>query len=184
MATCCQHKIDPEEFVQLYSEDKLWNDLVPDEKERISVVDLFRRHVTWRTTGDPHSAGNRENNSTGSTRLPSMVKMADIFEDALQSVRIRTLENLFTNRDVREVRFIDTARSLQNRCLLASSTSNVCIPVHEEFDFSEKAFADYLENACEIALKKYGTVNCAPSGSRFVSKKFQYDGNPESLKKE
>lgn len=196
MATCCLHKVDAPEFVHLYSSSAdLWRNICKDnEEERIQVVEMFRRHVAWRTTGDSHSAQDRDENKSGSTRLPCMIQMAETFEDCLQSARLRALDNLFPRGDVREVRYIDTARSLQNRCLLASAR-----PLHasqlkqnvqqneegkaistkrqyadSDLEFAENVFAEYLERQCQRAHARFGTLDLKPRG--FASTKFDYDG--------
>jgi len=163
-ATCCGHKIggaDRELYAAMHHQDSYLHGLTLGDSERLlQLLALCTRCISWRTT-----AGANANRI-----LPSQVRAAELFEDALQQPRLNLLRRLFPA--AQEVAFIDAARSPQNRCLVAGTEEGVAMA--SGTDCEEGAMAALRAARDELHAQAGGPLDLKPRG--FVSKKYAYDG--------
>merc|ERR1712093_45199 len=121
IATCCTNKLSFDdfrvsrvpEFCALYAPKARCcapSSSPSGMKESFErVVELMSRCSAWRNT-----AG-----SVGSAILDEQLRWAELFEDAIQRLRIQRLLEVFG--DAAQVRFAPPECTLQDRCLVASS---------------------------------------------------------------
>eukprot|EP00747_Dinoflagellata_sp_TGD_P201165 gnl/TRDRNA2_/TRDRNA2_74638_c1_seq1.p1 gnl/TRDRNA2_/TRDRNA2_74638_c1~~gnl/TRDRNA2_/TRDRNA2_74638_c1_seq1.p1 ORF type:complete len:320 (+),score=37.96 gnl/TRDRNA2_/TRDRNA2_74638_c1_seq1:1-960(+) len=164
-ATCCSHKIgsvaDRCCFGQLHKDDAHLSRLTDGDTSRLeALLAICTRYCAWRTTAV----------SQQSRVIPNQVRLAELFEDALQQPRLNTLRRLFPVAT--EVAFVPAAHSPQNRCLLAGSPEAV---------FRAKApdgetFIRQLQATRDRWLADLGApLDLKPKG--FVSARYDYDGS-------
>eukprot|EP00445_Apocalathium_hangoei_P033819 CAMPEP_0203953094 /NCGR_PEP_ID=MMETSP0359-20131031/86548_1 /ASSEMBLY_ACC=CAM_ASM_000338 /TAXON_ID=268821 /ORGANISM="Scrippsiella Hangoei, Strain SHTV-5" /LENGTH=480 /DNA_ID=CAMNT_0050886285 /DNA_START=33 /DNA_END=1475 /DNA_ORIENTATION=- len=166
-ATCCGHKIggaDRALYASLHGGDAYLDALVQGDADRmLQLLSLCTRCVAWRTT-----AGALANRI-----MPAQIRIAELFEDALQQPRLNLLRRLFPAAE--EVTFVDAGRSPQNRCLVAGSVQGLALAT------GGSAAADLgVLAALQVARDKLladvgGCLDLKPKG--FVSKKYEYDGS-------
>ena len=118
IATCCMHKIGAAEDRRIYSEihsaDPYLRKLMGKSTDPlVSLLGVCTPCVAWRTTAGAEASRITE----------KQVKMAEMFEDALQQPRSNLLQSLFPSAI--EVTFVPFHRSPQNRCLIAGSELGV-----------------------------------------------------------
>ena len=118
IATCCMHKIgaieDRHTYSDIHSEDPYLRKLTGESTTSLmSLLGICTPCVAWRTTAGAQASRMTE----------KQVKMAELFEDALQQARSNLLQNLFPSSI--EVAFVPSSKSPQNRCLIAGSTQGV-----------------------------------------------------------
>eukprot|EP00438_Fugacium_kawagutii_P025873 Skav233683 [mRNA] locus=scaffold1927:158824:160971:- [translate_table: standard] len=120
IATCCMHKIglaaDRETYAEIHSTDPYLQKLVGDQVSKAPLVSLLgvcTPCVAWRTTAGAQASRITE----------KQVRLAEMFEDALQQPRSNLLQNLFPS--AKEVAFVPSKKSPQNRCLIAGSEVGV-----------------------------------------------------------
>ena len=118
IATCCMHKIgaaeDRETYAAIHSADPYLRKLLGENPEPLrSLLGICTPCVAWRTTAGAQASRITE----------KQVKMAELFEDALQQPRSNLLQGLFPSAV--EVAFVASAKSPQNRCLIAGSEDGV-----------------------------------------------------------
>lgn len=160
MATCCTNKISFDdvratrvpEFCGLYSKSSRFcaHQGVGAPFER--VVETMSRCSAWR------SASGSDGNAIHADQLA----WAELFEDALQSLRLRRLEEVFGFAT--EVRFAPSECTLQDRCLVAAASPlPPGIWAHGE-DCEDTAFVSSLRTAVGDLLAETGPIDCRPLG--------------------
>ncbi|CAL1148672.1 unnamed protein product [Cladocopium goreaui] len=170
IATCCMHKIGAAEDRRIYSEihsaDPYLRKLMGKSTDPlVSLLGVCTPCVAWRTTAGAEASRITE----------KQVKMAEMFEDALQQPRSNLLQSLFPSAI--EVAFVPFHRSPQNRCLIAGSE----LGVQRALDTGVFASAEAQSVLSAIAaarddvLRVNGTaLDLRPHG--MVSTRFGYDG--------
>lgn len=126
IATCCMHKIglagDKETYAEIHSADPYLRKLLLGDCDRdsqvstaplASLLGVCTPCVAWRTTAGAQASRITE----------KQVRLAEMFEDALQQPRSNLLRNLFPFST--EVAFVPSTKSPQNRCLIAGSEVGV-----------------------------------------------------------
>lgn len=190
IATCCSNKICQDdvkvsrvaEFCALNAKQFVGE---PPTAALHRVVELMSRCSAWRT------ACGSEGNAIG----PEQVEWAELFEDALQSPRLRRLGQIFGS--AAQVRFAPNSCTLQDRCLLAASTP---LPVASwpgggrgeedgtqrsgplaaagETSCNGSAFVAQVKRAAEALVESNGPIDCRPKGLKSARYGFDYTADP------
>jgi len=178
LATCCANKLSQDDLrvsrVKEFCE--FYKDMLPsNSKDQTGTpmaafqrsVDVMSRCSAWRNTFG----------SDGNAIHDAQLEWAELFEDALQALRLRRLEQLLGA--AAQVRFAPSECTLQDRCLLAGAAplprslwagSNEC---------TDEAFLRQLQVASEMLCKSSGPLDCRPRGLKSAKYDFDYtDGVP------
>lgn len=170
IAICCTNKLSCDdnkvsrvgEFCSLYSS----SGLEPFQGASLERgVETMSRCCAWRTTAQ----------SLGNAILPKQERWSELFEDAVQSVRLRKLRLAFGSSA--QVRFAPRSCTLQDRCLIASRliSAGAVDPAVQSTSFISMLRAG-AENFKRVSG---GPIDCHPKGLK--SAKFDFDYTDESL---
>lgn len=178
IATCCNHKMTPqvEDFCSMYAaempgrgalvssdlrRDYAGSAAVPGTGSSTSimtppallqVVELMCRFSAWRTV----------QGSAGNAIDPEQVVWAEVFEDAVNSLRIRRLQQLFGA--AAQVRFAPTQCTLQDRCLIAGRAPlPPGIWANGEF-CTDDGFISRIKSSVRALHAMGGPIDCRPRG--------------------
>lgn len=161
IATCCTTKLAMDDFKDSRVAEfcSLYAGYVTGGAQMAAferVVDVISRNAAWRTTAESFNSAVKD----------EQVAWAESFEDAVQCLRLRRLQELFEHVTV--VRFAPRSCTLQDRCLLACRE-----PLSADCD-DTSAFVERLR----LGVGALGApVDCTPHG--FKSAKFDFDYTDE-----
>eukprot|EP00928_Gymnodinium_smaydae_P088082 TRINITY_DN72229_c0_g1_i1.p1 TRINITY_DN72229_c0_g1~~TRINITY_DN72229_c0_g1_i1.p1 ORF type:complete len:481 (+),score=74.16 TRINITY_DN72229_c0_g1_i1:134-1444(+) len=171
IACCCTNKLCFDdvrvsrvaEFCQLYEQDLPITSRSGSDDGLERAVEIMSRCSSWRSASG----------SLGNAIAPDQVQWAELFEDHLQSLRLRRLKRLFGASI--EVRFAPSECTLQDRCLLAGQASLLqTLDAHSNGETFVKSLS-----AASIALTTQlgGPIDCRPKGLKSAKYDFDYTGD-------
>jgi len=170
IATCCTNKLCLDdnqvsrvsEFCNFYSQDlpAFVGDLGMAQLER--TVEIMSRCSAWRT-----AAG-----SNGNAIHTDQLEWAELFEDALQTLRLRRLDRIFGAST--EVRFAPSSCTLQDRCLIAGPPPLPTGIFAHDGTSSDPAFLAQLRQSAGRLLADTGAIDCRPRGLKSAKYGFDY----------
>lgn len=174
MATCCTNKLCLDdarisrvaEFCRFYAGDVPGFGGAEDEAGFERAVEVMSRCSAWRTASE----------SLGNAIQPEQLEWAELFEDALQTLRLRRLAQIFGASS--EIRFAPRECTLQDRCLVAApSPIPEGIRAHGEAS-TDPAFLMQLRTAAAQLLADTGPIDCRPLGLKSAKYDFDYTDMP------
>jgi len=173
LATCCANKLSQDDLRVSRVEEfcEFYRDVLPTNSTSQTAtlmaafqrsVDVMSRCSAWRT------ASGSDGNAVSDTQL----EWAELFEDALQALRLQRLEQLLGA--AAQVRFAPSECTLQDRCLLAGAA-----PLPRSLwaggnECTDEAFLRQLQVASEMLCKSSGPMDCRPRGLKSAKYDFDY----------
>ena len=152
IATCCTNKLSLDDFRVSRVEEfcNLNADGLPSKTDAlVKAVEVMSKCSAWRSASG----------SLGNAITSEQVSWAELFEDHLQTLRLKRLSTAFGTS--LEVRFAPRECTLQDRCLLATESplpETICAD-HS----SDPVFLDRLENGVKELFKEAGgPLDCRP----------------------
>jgi len=170
IATCCCNKLTADdntesrvrEYCTFYEQDVPAHFRGEQGQQNLErAVETLSRCSAWRTTAK----------SLGNGVLEEQLEWAELFEDSIQSFRLRRLEDIFGASA--EIRFAPSQCTLQDRCLVSVQGTELPAGVFAHESTQDPAFMQQLRKAAEELLKISGPLDCRPRGLK--SAKFGFD---------
>ncbi|CAE7805706.1 unnamed protein product [Symbiodinium necroappetens] len=164
IATCCTNKLSLDDFRESRVEEfcAMYADPTGTRSKTLALVravEVMSRCSAWRSASA----------SLGNAITSQQVSWAELFEDHLQSLRLKRLSTAF-GASV-EVRFAPRECTLQDRCLLAAESS---VP-EAIYASSDPAFLQQLTRGVrELSEAAGGPLDCRPKGLKSAKYDFDY----------
>eukprot|EP00439_Symbiodinium_sp_Y106_P049069 s3548_g6.t1 len=163
IATCCTNKLSLDDFRESRVEEFCAMYANPTRtgcktSALVRAVEVMSRCSAWRSASA----------SLGNAITSQQVSWAELFEDHLQSLRLKRLSTAFGTSV--EVRFAPQECTLQDRCLLAAESVPEAI-----YASSDLAFLQQLERGVrELSEAAGGPLDCRPKGLKSAKYDFDY----------
>ena len=163
IATCCTNKLSLDDFRESRVEEFCALNVSGSSKTDalVRAVEVMSKCSAWRSASG----------SLGNAITSEQVSWAELFEDHLQSLRLKRLSIAFGSSA--EVRFAPRECTLQDRCLLAAEdtipeAASACV-------ISDPPFLQQLERGVEELFKEAGgPLDCRPKGLKSAKYDFDY----------
>jgi len=173
LATCCANKLSQDDLRVSRVEEfcEFYRDMLPSNSDSQAAtlmaafqrsVDVMSRCSAWRTASG----------SDGNAVTDAQLEWAELFEDALQALRLRRLEQLLGA--AAQVRFAPSECTLQDRCLLAGPPPLPRSLWAGGSECTDEAFLSQLQVASEVLCNSSGPLDCRPRGLKSAKYDFDY----------